>query len=429
MRVIVNQTSALAGLRTGVGHHTAQLLRCLHAQTPKGTIEAYPGKWLWKARNSWHLLHKRLHNWTANLSRLNKNSQRSRVSPGRMIRSGLIRVNHYGFAPILRYGLGPLARALFLRDPSWKKYDLYHEPNFTPLPVGIPTVTTVHDLSVVLHPEWHPPERVAHYDKHFADGVARSRHFLTVSEFSRQEIIRTLGVSPDRVTCTYNGIRADLGPLPAARVAATLRALGLPPRYLLYVGTIEPRKNILRLLMAYCALPGSLRDRWPLLLVGSWGWKAADVADYYESQARHRGVIQVGYLPDEHLAAVYNGARALVFPSFYEGFGLPPVEMMACGGAVITSKAGALVEVVGARAHLVAPEDTEGWRDALKRVVSDDDWWHELRRGVREVARPFTWEQCAADTLRVYRRLCGEDGGASHTPKAASLDRPPRAAG
>jgi alpha-1,3-rhamnosyl/mannosyltransferase len=318
-------------------------------------------------------------------------------------------------------------RSLFLRDPSWGKYDLYHEPNFTPLPVGIPTVTTIHDLSVVLHPEWHPPERVAHYDRHFADGVARSRHFLTVSEFSRQEIIRTLHLAPERVTCTYNGIRQDLGPQPAAQVDLTLHELGLPRQYLLYLGTIEPRKNILRLLKAYCGLPSGLRDRWPLLLVGGWGWKAEDVAEYYHAEARHRGVVQVGYLPDEHLAAVYNGARALIFPSLYEGFGLPPVEMMACGGAVITSTAGALVELVGAKAHLVAPEDTDGWRDAMARVVMDDDWWQELRRGVREVAQPFTWQRCAADTLRVYRALCGEtETSAAASPSSPAS--PPRAA-
>src|SRR5207245_5196897 len=169
-------------------------------------------------------------------------------------------------------------------------------------------------------------------------------------------------------------------PLPVEETARVLRELKLPPRYLLYLGTIEPRKNILLLLQAYCALPDDLRLRWPLLLVGSWGWNTLAVADYLHREARHRGVLHRGYVAERHLAAIYNGARALVYPSLYEGFGLPPLEMMACGGAVIASTAGALVETVGTKAHLVHAEDIGGWRDAMARVLQDDDWTRSLDR-------------------------------------------------
>src|SRR5262249_2337622 len=104
---------------------------------------------------------------------------------------------------------------------------------------------------------------------------------------------------------------------------------------------------------------------------------------------------------------------ALVYPSLYEGFGLPPMEMMACGGAVLASTADAVVETVGARAHLIDPHDVDGWRDALQRVVTDDDWWRALRQGVQALARPFTWDRCAAETLAVYRRLCGVEAVAA----------------
>jgi alpha-1,3-rhamnosyl/mannosyltransferase len=205
------------------------------------------------------------------------------------------------------------------------------------------------------------------------------------------------------------GIRPGLGPLPRGQVEAVLRKLGLPARYLLYLGTIEPRKNLMRLLRAYCALPAPLRDGWPLLMVGGWGWNTEEVADYLHGEARHRGVIHLGYVRDDHLAALYNGARALVFPSLYEGFGLPPVEMMACGGAVLASTAGAVREIVGGQAHLVAPEDEEGWRDAMARVLQDDDWWQSLRQGAEETARPYTWKACAAETLKVYFQVSGQD--------------------
>jgi alpha-1,3-rhamnosyl/mannosyltransferase len=207
------------------------------------------------------------------------------------------------------------------------------------------------------------------------------------------------------------GIRPGLAPQQGAEVARVLHLLNLPAQYLLYLGTIEPRKNLLVLLRAYCALPEGLRTEWPLLLVGSWGWNTADVAAYLHDEARHRGVIHLGYVAEENVAALYNGARALVFPSLYEGFGLPPVEMMACGGAVLASNAGALVETVGSQAHLVDPHDVDGWHKAMLRVLEDDDWWHALREGAVGVARPYTWDRCAADTLRVYRSLCAGNTG------------------
>ena len=141
------------------------------------------------------------------------------------------------------------------------------------------------------------------------------------------------------------------------------------------------------------------------MLSGSWGWNAGDVARFLEEEGRSRGVLHLGYVAEQHLAALYNGARALVFPSFYEGFGLPPLEMLACGGAVIASTAGAIAETVGRRAHLVDPRDLDGWRDAMRRVAEDDEWHRALRDGAEDVARPFTWEACAADTLRAYRAV------------------------
>ncbi len=287
-------------------------------------------------------------------------------------------------------------------------YDLYHEPNFIPLPSDLPTVATLHDLSVLLHPEWHPADRVAYFERRFRRGLKQCVHFLAISESARQELIRTLNLRPDQVTRTYMGIRPGLAPMPQPHVQQSLRRLGLPPRYLLYVGTIEPRKNLLTLLRAYCGLDERVRRDYPLVLVGGWGWNSADVAGFLDAKGKASGVMHLGYVADGHLPALYNGARALVFPSLYEGFGLPPAEMLACGGAVLASTADAVAETVGRQAHLVQPLDIDGWRQAMLRVVTDDDWWLQLRRGAAEAARPFTWEQCAADTLAVYRRLGGE---------------------
>jgi alpha-1,3-rhamnosyl/mannosyltransferase len=392
MRIVLNILAALE-LKTGVGSYTTGLLRCLHAQAGEDEIDCFPGPLISQAYRAWDRLGRgRKHG-----------APEAATSVPAPARPGL----RQRLMGRLRASGAALRTGYFRSLCRLRGYDLYHEPNFIPLAADVLTVVTLHDLSVLLHPQWHPADRVAYYEQHFHRGLDRCAHALAVSEFTRQEAIRHLGLSPAQVTRTYNGTRAGLGPLPAAAVEAARRRLGLPADYLLYVGTIEPRKNVLTLLRAYCDLPGALRERFPLVLAGAWGWGVADVAAYLHDHARHQGVRHLGYVAEADLAALYNGARALAYPSLYEGFGLPPVEMLACGGAVLASTAGAVAETAGAAAHLVEPLDVAGWRDALARVCADDDWWRQLRRGAVAAARPFTWERCAADTLAVYRQLTG----------------------
>ncbi|CAN5197233.1 glycosyltransferase family 1 protein [soil metagenome] len=394
MRVVVNQLAAL-GQKTGIGHYTSQLLRCLHDCSKPGEVEAYPEGLLRSARETF-----------------------TRVRPylegSRSAGPGPAAANQPRFrwraraVGMLRQVGRAVIGAHFRLTCAQKGFTLYHETNFIPLPCDKPTIATIHDLSVLLHPEWHPIDRVRHFEKHFHAGLSRCVHYLAISEYARQEIIQTLHLPPEKVTRTYMGIRPGLGPRPESEVYATLRRLNLPERYLLYLGTIEPRKNVLTLLRAYCALPEKVRSRWPLLLVGGWGWNTEAVSEYYHAVAKHRGVQHVGYVADADVAALYTGARALAYPSIYEGFGLPPIEMMACGGAVLAGTAGAIVETVGRKADLIPPRDLDGWRQALLRVVTDDDWWQHLRTGVEDVARPYTWDACAADTLRAYQLVAGE---------------------
>jgi glycosyltransferase involved in cell wall biosynthesis len=393
MRVVVNQLPAL-GLRTGIGHYTVELLRCLREQAGQDRIDGFPEGWIRRVRTFCARARPYLEGTRADTSFPGP----SPPQPGSLRSRALGSVRQLGRSLMAQH---------FRLVCGLYAYDLYHEPNFIPLPCEQRTVATLHDLSVLLHPEWHPADRAAYFESHFHRGLGRCVHFLAISEFGRQEMIRNLGIPPERITRTYMGIRPGLGPLPEEETARVLRELKLPPRYLLYLGTIEPRKNILLLLRAYCALPEKLRCRWPLLLVGSWGWNTLAVADYLHREARHRGVLHRGYVAEQHLAAIYNGARALVYPSLYEGFGLPPLEMMACGGAVLASTAGALAETIGSRAHLIDPRDVDGWRDAMVRVLEDESWWQFLRTGVVAVARPYTWDRCAAETLRVYRSVCG----------------------
>lgn len=388
MRVLINGMT-LAGKKAGIGHYTAELVRCLAPLLGREGLGVHRPAWVVAGRR-----------WLARLRQATgvppTPPQVPQNPPPPSVRGRVVNA--------LR-DLGDAAYQYHFRRTAAGGYALYHEPNFLPLDCDLPTVTTVHDLSVLLHPEWHPADRVARHARDFERGLARSRHVIAISENSRREIIRHLGVPADRVSRTYMGTRPGLGPMPAGEVEAGRRALGLPANYLLHLGTIEPRKNLMTLLRAYCSLPGAIRQVYPLVLVGGWGWNSADVAAFLQDEARHKGVHYLGYVAEEHMSALYNGARALAFPSHYEGFGMPPVEMMACGGAVLASTAGAVVETVGNQAHLTDADDLDGWRQALLRVCTDEDWWLGLRRGAEDVARKFTWEQCALDTLAVYDRV------------------------
>jgi alpha-1,3-rhamnosyl/mannosyltransferase len=391
MRVLVNAISAWDSARTGVGHHTSELVGALHRIGAGEAIDLYPPAWLGWTVAAW----KRSRTWWP---------QRSRRVAG-MPRPGAT-FKHPGeqgpSEPSLKHRL---LQHHFRRFCGRGGYDLYHEPNFIPFDSDLPTLATIHDLSVLLHPEWHPIERVRDYERRFHRGLARCTHFLAVSEFTRREVITILGIVPERVTRTYNGVRQAMTPLPATTVQAVLRRLRLPSRYLLHVGTIEPRKNLLMLLNAYAALPAALRESCPLVLVGGWGWHHEDISRYLESEGSRLGILHIGYVAEADLPAVYNGALALLLPSHYEGFGLPALEMLACGGAVLASTAEALVEVVSSQAHLINPCDPLGWRDAMHRVITDTEWRNSLRHGAVCRAAPFTWEACAADTSRVYRKL------------------------
>jgi alpha-1,3-rhamnosyl/mannosyltransferase len=397
MRVIINGIAALER-KTGIGHYTDSLFRQLRSQQQADRVTLYPA------------------GWTKGIIRFAREWVFGRTKKGATVFSvGDQRQQHRSQLAALSTQSRDLARTAartachrhFRAVCARAGFDLYHEPNHLPWGSDLPTVTTIHDLSVLVHPEWHPADRVRAYERHFFRGMSYSRHFLAVSEFTRQEVIRHLGVSPDRVTAVHNGIHPRYHPVPADEVDEALRELGLPRGYLLYVGTIEPRKNILFLMRAYCGLPATLRRAHPLVLVGGWGWKAKEIADYYDTTAQHQGVIHFGYMPDSSLPALYSGARALVYPSHYEGFGLPPVEMLACGGAVIASTAGSLVEVLGGHGCLINPEDEAGWRSALARVLSDDDYVESLRHGVMEFAQRYSWDECARQTWAVYRAVAG----------------------
>lgn len=384
MRVLFNGASAIRP-KTGVGHTTANLHHALVRAAPDDTFWLYPGE---RARRAAARVFKPPVRATGSVS------PPKPASPSFAKRLALRTAR-------------TLYAAHFHTVARLGRFDLYHEPNLVPFQVSIPTVVTVHDLSVILFPQWHPAERVKRYEQAFSQGIAAASHILVDSDAVRVEAIRVLGLAPDRVTTIYCGISPNFRPQSPSEIAAVRDRINLPQKYLLYVGTIEPRKNLTTLLRAYCDLPTSIRERCPLILGGSWGWKSEPERKLFESEARHRGVRYLGYVADEDLPGLYAGAEALFYPSHYEGFGLPPVEMMACGGAAVVSTADAVREIVGPQAPQLEPEDLDGWREAMRLTITDRDYLASFRRKAIDHASQFSWARAATMTLDVYRRVLG----------------------
>lgn len=316
----------------------------------------------------------------------------------------------------------PLARILWeqlvaplvlLRD---RPAAIFCPLNVIPLVARCPAVVTVHDLAFLRFPERFRPAKRRYLTALTRASVRRAAHVLTVSEFTRQEVISLLGVEPDKVTATPNGRDERLGSLPAEAVAAFRNERQLPDQFLLFLGTLEPRKNLTTLLRAYAAARPSLDM--PLVVAGGKGWLYEPIFALVDELGLREQVRFAGFVPRDELGLWYNAATALVYPSLYEGFGLPPLEALQCGTPVITSNTSSLPEVVNDAAVTVDPTDVDALARALTRIAADAELRAELReRGPNQAAR-FSWERTAAGTLGALRAAAGQDapnGGAKNT--------------
>ena len=290
--------------------------------------------------------------------------------------------------------------------PYARRGAVYHEPNFVALPYAGPTVVTVHDFSHRRHPHAHPRARVAWLEATLPRSLARAGRIIAVSRFTADELCECHEVSPEKVRVIHHGIDADFRPRQADEVAATLRALDLRFRgFVLAVGTLEPRKNLARLLQAYTALPRSVRQSCPLLLVGAQGWRQRGLAQRLRDT---EGVRCIGYLPRQQLHDLYAAAAVLAYPSLYEGFGLPLLEGFASATPVLCSSGSALSEVAGGAALEVDALSVDAIEAGLRTLLDDAEMRAEYAaRGVQR-ARAFTWRSCVEQTVQVYREVAGE---------------------
>jgi alpha-1,3-rhamnosyl/mannosyltransferase len=283
---------------------------------------------------------------------------------------------------------------------------LYHEPAFLPFRFAGPTVVTAHDLAWIRFPHTHPAARVALLNRQFPLALENARHIITDATFIREEIIRHFGVKSDRITAIPLAARAGLRPRSPVECSPLLHGLDLQWRgFILCVGTLEPRKNLELLVRAYAGLAPQFRGRLPVVVVGGSGWLTSHLEAAMAPLIRAGQMRVLGYTDDETLSLLYSAARMFVYPSLYEGFGLPPLEAMSSGTPVIVSDAATLPEVVGDAAIQVKPEDEAALRAAIERIDGDEQEADRLRTAGLARARSFSWERCARETVAVYRMV------------------------
>lgn len=292
----------------------------------------------------------------------------------------------------------------FNRRSSKLKVDIYHEPNFLPLEFNGPTAITVHDLSYIRHAEAHPAERIRVMNKLLPQAIEKSNCIIADSHFTKAEILREFKIDSNKVHVTHLGKSSDFHHRSQIDSQKILHKYNLTyGNYILAVGTLEPRKNLTQVISAYRLLPSKIAKKFPLVLVGVRGWKEKGLLNELETLLKENKAYILGYVPANDLPFLYSGARAFVFPSLYEGFGLPPLEAMSCGTPVITSNTSSIPEVVGSAGLMVSIGDVDAMKSHIEAVCEDDNVHTKLSIAGLKQSENFSWAECANQTFDAYQ--------------------------
>ena len=283
--------------------------------------------------------------------------------------------------------------------------DVFHSPDFIPPVSGARRrIITIHDLNFMYYPQFLTAESRRYYLDQIEWASSDANHIVVDSHATRSDVIELLAVPPEKVTTVY----LAANPLyeqayTTTAVDETLRKYNLPHGFILFVGTLEPRKNLPMLIQAYAHLLHDYGVDVPLILVGSKGWIFDEIFTTIESLNLTKYVRHLAGVFDEELAHLYHAAGVLVTPSFYEGFGLPALEAQHCGCPVVVSNRGSLPEIVGSEGLMLDPEDTAVWVEALNLVLTDSHKRNTMIEIGQTQAKKFSWRKTARDTLAVYR--------------------------
>ncbi|MCB0015688.1 MAG: glycosyltransferase family 4 protein [Anaerolineales bacterium] len=308
--------------------------------------------------------------------------------------------------------LGRLWYRLYLPLPieGWTgPLDLFHAPDFVLRPTrpGTRTLLTVHDLSFVREPDSVMPGMSHHLNRWVRRSVDQADHVIAVSKATAQDLIELYGTPPEKISVLYHGVTPEFRPIDDSDQLAAIRAkynLGQQP-FVLSVGTIQPRKNYQRLIRAFAQVEAEA----DLVIAGGPGWHADDIFSEVTRQHLADRVHFLGFVPDADLPLLYNAADLFVYPSLYEGFGLPALEAMACGTPVIAANRSALPEVVGSAGRLVDPFDVAAMAAAIDTVLPDSRLRQSLVQAGLAQAAQFSWVKMAGELVQIYQKLLSED--------------------
>ena len=283
---------------------------------------------------------------------------------------------------------------------------IFHASNLVrAVPSGACLTTTVHDLTALRTPELHTPQTVQADNIFFSRIVRRANHIITVSNNTKNDLVTKLNIPDSRITVIYPGVREEYFQGDPAQGATIRTKYSLTRPYMLFAGTIEPRKNLARILDAYCGMKADVRHNFELVLVGMQGWR--DEHTLQRLRDGIPGVVRLGYVPEDDMPAIVAGATLLVFPSLYEGFGFPAVEAMAAGVPVLTSTAGSLPEVAGDAACCVDPLSVAAIQTAMERLLTSPAERQAMSgRGLKQ-ARKYSWRDTALQTWALFESLAG----------------------
>jgi len=367
----------LRDIKTGVGHYTFELARSLALASPADQLEIVsPFPFLPTDQNA--------------------GTTPESLPPN--LRTAQVKVN------LLERNWWTVGLPRYLKRRS---LTLFHGTNFdVPLWKGCPTVLTIHDLSAFLYPKTHEAAHVRRSRRRVPLMARTATLIVTPSESVKREVVEHLHVAPEKIIAVPEAARAIFRPLPPEQTVETRKRLGVEDEFLLFVGTIEPRKNLIVLLNAYRLLLNATTLRPQLVISGKKGW----LTDKLFVSVRELGIEErvrfTGYLSDSDLCALYSSCRIFIYPSIYEGFGLPLLEAMACGAPVIASSVPSIIEVVDGAACLVAPASVDELAQKITALLGDQTERRRLSEAGLERARQFSWEQTARLMLEVYQEAC-----------------------
>lgn len=300
---------------------------------------------------------------------------------------------------------------------AWRhRLDVIHAPvNVTPAITGVPRVVTVHDLAFHHFPEQYPGAKQRYLRLMTRFSVRRATRVIAVSEATRRDVIQFYGVDPASVVTVPNGVGPEFQPLPQDDIRRFRDEKRLPDNFVLFLGTLQPRKNLETLLKAYARVHGEIG--WDLVVAGAVGWSHEPIFETARALGLADRVRFAGFVAPHELPLWYNAATVLVYPSVHEGFGLPLIEAMACGTPVIAADSSALPEVVGDAGLIVGTKDVGGYAHSLVGMARSTELRQELaERGLKRAAA-YSWSRTATETMTVYEQAIHAEGQTARTRK------------